>query len=143
MYYQSVGRNANLMFGAVPNGDRLIPEADSALCGEMGWELRRRLGKPLAEMSGLGRTVELGLPEPARIDHVVIMEDIVHGQRVRSYVVEGLVPGNTWRPLDDGVSIGHKRIQQFDATEIAKLRLRTTVCIAETITRRFAGYARA
>ena len=80
------------------------------------------------------------LPRPARIDRAIIMEDIAHGERVRRYVVEGLVPGNLWRPLCDGVSIGHKRIQPFDASEVARLRLRTTACIAEPIIRRFAAY---
>jgi alpha-L-fucosidase len=140
MYYKSVGRNANLMLGAVPDADGLIPEADFARYAELGNELRRRFDRPLAETSGRGRSMELALPKPARIDHVVIMEDITHGERVRGYVVEGLVPGNTWQPLCGGVSIGHKRIQSFDVAEVAKLRLRTTASLAEPFIRRLAVY---
>ena len=30
---------------------------------------------------------------------------------------------DTWRTLCEGQSIGHKRIQQFDPVEVAKVRL--------------------
>ena len=58
------------------------------------------------------------------------MEDIAHGERVREYVVEGLVPGNRWEKICDGISIGHKRIQQFEPIEAAKIRLRCTKSVA-------------
>lgn len=141
MYCKSVGRNANLMLGAVPDADGLIPDADFERYAAMGREIRRRFDKPLAETSGRGQTVELALPRPARVDHVTIMEDIVHGERVREYVIEGLAPGNTWRPLCDGTSIGHKRIQQFEATEVARVRLRAVRHVAEPRVRFFAAYA--
>ena len=54
------------------------------------------------------------------------MEDLAHGQRVREYVVEGLMPGNQWEKLCDGVSIGHKRIQQIKPLEVAAVRFRAT-----------------
>jgi alpha-L-fucosidase len=131
MYCKSVGRNANLMLGAVPDADGLIPDADFERYAGLGREIRRRFDEPLAETSGRGQTVELALPRPARVDHVVIMEDVAQGERVREYVVEGLTPGNTWRALCEGTSIGHKRIQQFDATEVAKVRLRAVKSVAE------------
>ena len=42
------------------------------------------------------------LPQPAAIDHVIIMEEIAAGERVRAYQVEGLASDNTWKPLCDG-----------------------------------------
>jgi len=140
MYYQSVGRNANLILGAVPNADGLIPTADFARYAELGRELRRRLGTPLARTEGKGFSLELALPQPARINHVVIMEDIQHGERVRRYRVEGLVPGNTWKSLCDGVSIGHKRIQTFEPAEVTRVRLGVTQSLAEPRIRRLAVY---
>jgi alpha-L-fucosidase len=50
------------------------------------------------------------------------MEDIARGERVRQYVVEAWIDG-TWRKVCDGISVGHKRIQQFDAVTTNKLRL--------------------
>jgi len=141
MYDKSVGHNANLILGAVPNADGLIPEADFKRYAELGREIRRRFDKPVAQTSGSGMSLELTLPEPTRIDHVITMEDIAQGQRVRKYVVEGLVSRNKWQTICEGVSIGHKRIQQFAPVEVAKVRLRVTESVAEPIIRRLAAYS--
>lgn len=46
MYYNSVGRNANLMTGAVPNTDGLIDDCDLLRYKEFGNEIKRRFGLP-------------------------------------------------------------------------------------------------
>jgi alpha-L-fucosidase len=130
MYYRSVGRNCNLLLNATPDTTGLIPEIILPHYANFGKEIRRRFGKPIAETKGEGSTVELTLKKPAKIDHVTIMEDIAHGERIRAYQVEGLVPGNTWQTLCDGISIGHKRIQSFAPTEVAKVRFRATQAAA-------------
>ncbi len=76
-------------------------------------------------------TVELILPKPQSINQILIMEDISLGERIRTYEVEGLTAGDQWTKLCDGQSVGHKRIQKFNRTEVAKIRLRTTSSIAE------------
>jgi len=140
MYRNSVGRNANLTIGLDINPDGLIDDAEFRRCEEFGRELRRRFGKVIAETKGEGTEVELALPKPQRIDHAVIMEDIAHGERVRAYVVEGLVPGGQWQQLCGGTSIGHKRIQRCEPVEVAKLRLRVTKSVAPPRIRRLAAY---
>jgi alpha-L-fucosidase len=123
MYYRSVGHNCNLIIGAVPDMRGLIPEADMSRYVEFGREIRRRFSNPLAETCGEGYSVEVRLPEPGCIDHAVIMEEITHGERVREYVLEGLVPGGRWDVLCEGQSIGHKRIQSFRPIEVSVVRL--------------------
>ena len=54
------------------------------------------------------------------------MEDIAHGERVRKYVLEGQVGGNTWQTLATGSCIGHKRIELIKPTDAAAIRLRVT-----------------
>ena len=54
MYYKSVGRNANLILGAVPNADGLIPDPDFRRYAELGREIRRRFGEPVAQTAGRG-----------------------------------------------------------------------------------------
>ena len=142
-YYTSVGRNGNLMLGLTPNPDGLLPGPDFRRCEELGKEIRRRFGKPLARTSGTGTTIELGLPRPQEVDHVGLMEDIAHGERVREYVVEGLVGGDRWQKLCEGISVGHKRLQQFPATEVAKVRLRVTRSVATPKIRSLAAYCTA
>ncbi|MHC4228985.1 MAG: alpha-L-fucosidase [Planctomycetota bacterium] len=140
MYYKSVGRNATLILGAVPDDRGLIPDADFKRMAEFGGEIRRRFSKPLAQAKGRGKTIELGLKRSARFNHVVIMEDIARGERVREYAVEAFVDGNKWQKICDGISIGHKRIQQFKSLEAAKIRLRITKAAAGPIIRELAVY---
>ena len=140
MYYRSVGRNCNLLLNATPDTTGLIPEVIVPHYANFGKEIGRRFDKPIAETKGGDDTVELALKKPAKIDHVIIMEDIAHGERVRAYEIEGLVPGNKWQKLCDGVSIGHKRIQQFDPIEVAKLRFRATKTAAAPKIRRLAAF---
>jgi alpha-L-fucosidase len=141
MYYRSVGRNCNLLLNANPNPDGRVPEADFQRYVEFGKEIKRRFGKPVATTKGRGRIVELALPGTPEIDHVVIMEDIARGERIRAYKVEALGPDGTWKPLCDGVSVGHKRIQQFAPTAASKVRLVVTARAAEPTIRELAVYA--
>ncbi len=129
-YYRSVGQNCNLLLGEVVTSDGLVPASDIERLAEFGKEIRRRFGKPVAQTAGTGGTVELKLPKPKRIDHVVIMEQIARGERIRRYEVEGLLAGNRWQTLCQGQSVGHKRIQRFDAVEVATVRLKTTESVA-------------
>ncbi len=140
MYYQSVGRNGNLILGVTPDRDGLVPQADMKRLEELGKAIRQRLGTPVAKTHGSGNTVELPLPPARRIDHVVLMEAIANGERVREYVVEGLVVGGWWKRIAEGTSIGHKRIQTFDPIEAAKVRLRITESIATPQIRNLAVY---
>lgn len=141
MYYQSVGRNANLMLGAVPNRAGLIPTPDMERYAELGREIRRRFSKPVAETAGQGDVVVLELPEPQRVNHIVIMEDIRAGERVRAYRVEARLPGDQWKTLCDGESIGHKRIQAFTNIETSAIRLTVDRRIAQPLIRRLAAFS--
>jgi alpha-L-fucosidase len=139
IYYGSVGRNCNLIVNANIDRDGLVPAADLKRFKEFGEEIKRRFGKSLAETTGRGATVELAMPQPTTIDHVILMEQITEGERIREYVVEGLA-GSEWVALCSGQSIGHKRIQQFPATAVGKVRLRALKFAAEPIIRKLAVY---
>jgi alpha-L-fucosidase len=139
-YYRSVGHNANLLLNATPDTTGLIPEIILPHYANFGKEIKRRFGRSVAETKGEGATVELALKAPATIDHVIIMEDLRHGERVRAYELEGLVPGNTWRKLGEGISVGHKRIQKFDRTEVAAIRFHATKTAATPSIRRLAVF---
>lgn len=139
MYYKSVGRNCNMIVGITPDRSGLIPEADFKRAAEFGAEIRRRFGKGLAETQGKGETVELALEKPAVIDHAIVMEQIADGERVREYVIEGMV-GGAWKEIARGQSIGHKRIERFDPVEVSRVRLRCVKSVAEPLIRKLAVY---
>ncbi|HOS92531.1 MAG TPA: alpha-L-fucosidase, partial [Armatimonadota bacterium] len=66
-------------------------------------------------------------------------EDIRQGERVREYVVEGLV-GTEWRELCRGSAIGHKKIDRFPPVEVAGIRLRCLESAGDPIIRKLAAY---
>jgi len=140
MYYNSVGRNCNLLLNANIDTDGLVPQADFQRYVEFGNEIKRRFSHPVAKSSGQGELVELSLAEPAVVDHVVIMEEIAGGERVRSYTVEGLLSDGQWVELCKGESIGHKRIQAFGKQTVAKVRLRVNQAAAQPQIRELAVY---
>jgi alpha-L-fucosidase len=139
MYEKSVGRGAVLLLNNTPDRSGLIPEADARRSAEFGAEIERRYGAAGAEGIGRGAEVVVRPPAPIRTDRVVIMEDIAAGERVRRYVVEGLV-GGEWKALAEGTAIGHKRIERFAAVEVAAVRLRCLEAVGEPQIRRFAVY---
>jgi len=124
-YYKSVGRNCNLLLNVNPDPDGLVPPADMKRIKEFGDEIRRRFSRPLAQTAGEGETVELALDTPGAVNHVIIMEKIAEGERIRQYVVEGFT-GGAWKELCKGSSVGHKRIEQFPDVQVSKVRLRAT-----------------
>ena len=138
-YYRSVGHNCNLLLNANPDQDGLIPEPDMKRYKEFGDQVRRRFGKSIAETTGNGEVVELAPAQPTRIDHVITMENILEGERVREYVIEGLV-GGQWKELCRGTSIGHKKIDKFSPVELSKIRWRSLKAAAEPRIRRLAVF---
>jgi len=140
MYDRSVGRNCNLIIGEVVTSDGLVPESDVRNLAEFGTAIRRRFARPAGKAQGVGTTLELRLPAPRKVEQIVLMEDIAHGQRVRQYELHGLVGGDTWQKMAEGESIGHKWIHRFERVEVARLKLTVTRCAAEPMIREFAAY---
>ena len=137
-YDYSVGRNTNLLIGMVVDTRGLVP-ADVKALKAFGEEVKRRFGASLAETHAKGSEVVLKFDAPAKINHVVIMEDIAKGERIRKYKVEGMVNG-AWKLLVQGESVGHKRIQQFEPVEASSLRLSITESIALPEIKKLAAY---
>jgi alpha-L-fucosidase len=110
VYYRSIGRGAQLLFNIPPNRDGLISEIDFERAKLFGDEIRRRFGTAVSETSGSGATLIASLPQPTRIDTVILQEECSKGERVRLYHLEGRKDGQ-WVELGNGSAIGHKRIQ--------------------------------
>ncbi|WP_199925669.1 alpha-L-fucosidase [Paenibacillus bouchesdurhonensis] len=139
IYYRSVGHGATLLLNVSPDNRGLLPEADVKRLLEFGEEIRRRFDHPLTEASGSGHRIELELPVPALIGHVVLMEDIAHGERVRQYVLEAYADG-AWKEIVHGIAIGHKKIDVVTPMFAEKIRLQITEAVANPIIRKFAIY---
>ena len=138
-YYLSVGCNANLLLNAAIDPTGLIPEREMKRYVEFGREIQRRFGKSVAETTGQGHEVVLKLGPPAIINHVILMEKIAEGERIREYVVEGFA-GGAWQELTKGACVGHKRIAQFADIEVSQVRLRVIQALAQPLIRKLAVY---
>jgi alpha-L-fucosidase len=137
IYRRSVGHNSTLILGVTPDTRGLIPDADAARLREFGAELRRMFGSPVVEVAGGGEVIEF--EQTFRFDHVVLQEDIRHGERVREYRLEVREDG-AWRTLASGSCIGHKRIHQVPAQRADALRLVVTSSRATPRIRRVAMF---
>ena len=139
MYYRSVGNGAVLLLNHAPDTTGRIPEADAVRAAEFGREIRRRFGTPLAETRGAGDTLELPLEAPQVVDHVILMEEIAEGERIRHYLVEDR-DASGWHTLCRGTAVGHKRIERFAPVEVSGLRLRCLKSAGTPLLREFAAY---
>ena len=140
IYYNSAGRGGVLLLNSTPNTNGLIPVDDMKLYQEFGREIERRFGHPVAEIKDQrGTSVELALPRPTAVNHVILMEDYREGERIREYVVEGLNDGQ-WKELSRGTAVGRKKIDRFRPTPISAVRLRVTGFAAEPLIRSLAVF---
>ena len=130
IYYHSVGRGAQLVLNIPPDRDGLLAPPDCKVAKAFGDEVRRRFDHPVAGTHGTGRSIDLTLSQPARIDTVVLQEQISLGERVRAYRIEGQV-GSTWKLLGEGSAIGQKRIQPVPPNVVKAVRLVITQSVGQ------------
>ena len=137
IYSKSVGRGSVLLLNATPDTTGLIPKSHVARYTAFGKEIARRFGKPAASGSGQGNVLEIDLKKPITVNCAVIQENILQGQRVRKFVLEGFSNGQ-WTTIKEGSSIGSKRIEEFPSISISKVRLRITEAVATPVIQNFA-----
>lgn len=136
MYTRSVGHNTSLILGLTPNADGLLPEEDVRRLKEWGDEIKSRFGSPLAETSGTGNSLILKLTKKAKINHIILQEDIAQGERVRAFVLEGKT-STGWKPIFEGSVIGHKFIHAFEEMNLSEVRLTIKESKGEPILKSF------
>ncbi|WP_409348089.1 alpha-L-fucosidase [Paenibacillus gyeongsangnamensis] len=139
IYYRSVGHGCNLLLNVAPDTTGLMPEADVSRVLELGEEVRRRFSAPVARTAGSGQVLELAWEAEQVVDHAVMMEAIMHGERVRAYVLEAWQQ-DQWVELLSGSAIGHKKIDRFAPVKTSKVRLSILSSVGEAQLRDFAVY---
>jgi alpha-L-fucosidase len=139
MYEQSVGHGAVLLLNNTPDTSGRIPAPDAERSAEFGAAIKRRYGVAVADTSGAGNELVVTLSTPAIIDRVVTMEDISQGERVRTYVIEGMVAGQ-WKRLAAGTAVGHKRIDRFLPVGVTQVRLLVLESVGKPQIRKLSVY---
>ncbi|HKV51365.1 MAG TPA: alpha-L-fucosidase [Gemmatimonadaceae bacterium] len=153
LYFDSVGRNANLLLNVPPNRAGLLDDADVNRLTGFSNALAARFGADVAQDAHVtassatprhaGRTVvdddpetwwspagsdrqpslTFGFRTPVRFDVVDLREAIQNGQRVAAYAVDALDNG-TWQTISNGTTIGNRKLDKVPATIAKNVRLR-------------------
>ena len=139
VYYRTVGRGAVMLLNSTPDTTGLIPEPHLKAYKGLGDEIQRRFGSPIKAISGKGPELIMDFGKPLLVNHAVIQEDLICGQRIRKYSIEGLENGK-WVKLSEGTSVGQKRIDPFEGKTITKMRLTVTESAAEPVIKTFSAF---
>ncbi len=139
MYDNSVGHGTVLILNNTPDPTGLIPAPDVKRAKEFGDEIKRRYSLPIVYSQGTGDVLEAMPSAPSEIDTAIVMEDTTGGERIRSYVIEGMVEG-AWKELCTGTAVGHKKIDHFDAVRVSKVRIRVTKSVGTPLIRRLSVF---
>jgi alpha-L-fucosidase len=123
LYYQSVGRGANLLLNIPPNRQGVLSSEDVASLKAFGEYRRAMFGVNFAARARIkGGLVELR--SPAEFDVIRLREDIRYGQRVDSVAVDA-AEGGAWREIAACSSVGPRRVIRLEKPVRAeRLRLR-------------------
>lgn len=144
IYYQSVGRSANLLLNITPDDHGAIPEAQMKRLAEFGAEIRARFAKPLAKTAGVFKdaTGDLLLPLGGNelVDHVRLREDIRGGERVRKFKVVARTSAGEWTTLTAGSQIGARQIIPFAPVRAVELKLQILGSAAPPSVLEFAAF---
>ena len=130
-FYAAIGNGANLLINLTPDDRGRIPDLEVQRLTQLGEEVTRRFGQPLAAAGSANGwdqpgVLEIPLEMPCALEHVVAEEDLAKGQHVLEYAVDTFCEG-TWTIAAVGESIGRKHIHRFDPPIRAdKVRLRVT-----------------
>lgn len=138
-YYTSVGRNTNLLLGVVVDKHGLVPEADSLRLAEFADELKRRFSTPAASKAGQADCILIEFDSYKEINHVVVMENLNYGERVREYTISGKT-NEGWKKICAGTCIGHKRIETFNNINVSAVKIEFDKYSATPVIRDFSIY---
>ena len=143
LYYQSVGRGANLLLNVPPNRDGLLSAEDVASLKAFGDYRRKTFGEYLAKGAKRSGAPEIVLDFGHHVTFNVIRvkEDIRYGQRIDAFAVEQWVDGK-WDPIATATSVGPRRLIKLEKpATAARLRLNVTQSAAAPIVSESAVFA--
>lgn len=147
IYFSSVGRNGVLLLNIPPDRRGLIHSSDSLRLAEWATLRSNIFDTNLVARanSSVGRgalrkltdtddateinlspgtgAVEFRFKSPISFSVLSLQENIRHGQRVESFILEQWVQGS-WKEVTRGTTVGYKRLLRFPMVTADRLRLR-------------------
>lgn len=124
IYFESIGRGANLLINMTPDTSGLIPEIEVKRLDELGKNINRLFAIPmgLLDQKQLGDTLHIQMSEKSKIGLIELEEDISNGQYIEQYKIEAYI-SNQWKMIASGLSIGRKRLEIIEPVETKQVRL--------------------
>ena len=125
LYYETVGHGSQLTLNVAPEVDGSVDPLAQQRARELGIEIRRAIGSPLASTRSHQLPMVLNLARFREIDHLIVQEDLRHGENVLKHRIEGLTRDG-WKTLAEGENIGHKRIYKIEPIEVSQVKVTIT-----------------
>lgn len=131
IYYQSVGMNSVLLLNIPPDTRGLLHEIDVERIKQLGTYIQNTFkndklsGGDIAWKAKAGDSKEFNVTADEKINTIMLQEDILKGQRVEVFKVEGFI-NDEWIKLTEGTTIGYKRLLRFDDVKPTKIRITIT-----------------
>ena len=128
IYFQSVGMNSVLLLNVPPDTRGRIHEVDVARLKEFGeyinttFSVNKLTDEEDEWKARQGASKEYNIMQGETFNTIMLQEDILKGQRVEEFTVEGLID-NEWVELAKGTTIGYKRLLRFQETNAPKIRV--------------------
>jgi alpha-L-fucosidase len=143
VYFESIGRGANLLINMTPDTSGLIPAAEVQLLKNLGTELEKTFANPLGMAEILDQDaadkLEIRLARKQDISFIEIEEDLAKGQRILQYKVKAFAD-NKWITVFEGQSVGRKRLQKTDPVRTDRIRLEIEQSAGRPSIRKFFVY---
>ena len=127
-YFQSVGMNSVLMLNVPPDKRGRINNIDADRLNQFGDYINSTFNNEKLTDGDVewkaksGNSKEFTVLDGQIINTVMLQEDILKGQRVEEFLIEGLTNDN-WIKLSEGTTIGYKRLVRFADTQPTKIRI--------------------
>jgi alpha-L-fucosidase len=135
IYLQSAGRGSVMLLNSTPDTNGVIPEEDQTRYRELGGEIERNFGHPVARVAKVaGGEVIIPLDKPQRVNCVDLQEAYQYGHRIRRYETDARVNG-IWQRVAEGTAVGRRKLDLFPDVTTDAIRVRVTAQVGEPLFR--------
>ncbi|MDO4881311.1 MAG: alpha-L-fucosidase [Capnocytophaga sp.] len=138
IYYASVGRNATLLLNIPVDTRGLVHEKDIEQLQKLKKVIESDFKTPLLPeknywvANNLTDYKEYVFDKPITFNRFLVQEDIKYGQRVKEFELEAFIH-NKWQKIEEGTTIGYKRILRFSPITASAIRLHIKDALANAV----------
>ena len=139
LYFSSVGRNGKLLLNVPPTRDGLLHSTDVERLIGMRSVLdamfaTNHAGRAKSKFRVTGRRtaeVVIDLPRTRSISVIRLAENIMRGQIVARYSVDGAGDDGVWKRISQGTTIGHAKLDRYSSMQMRRLRVTIEDAVAK------------